>query len=140
MANNLYNNGFPVGYPYYQIPQQQNNNNTNINVVWVMGLDSAKSYLLAPNQTAFLFDTEDQFFYIKKSDQNGRPTSFQAFEYKEVQPSTNEIKQEQIVPAIDVEKIEKQLKSLNSKITELENNYLDIATSPDNKKKEGDKK
>ena len=138
MANNLYNNGFPMSYPYYQIPQQQNN--SNINVVWVMGADSAKSYLVAPNQTAFLFDTEDQVFYIKKSDQNGRPVSFQAFDYKEKTQIDNEGKQEQAVPSIDVEKIEKQLKSLNSKIAELENNYLDIATSPDNKKKEGDKK
>lgn len=75
-----YNNGFPVTYPqpvYFpqmpaQQPQQQNQNQNNI--IWVQGEAGEKSYLVAPNTTVPLWDSENQVIYLKSADAMGRPT------------------------------------------------------------------
>ena len=76
-----YNNGFPVTYPqmYYQpqyqpqIPQQppaQQNNG----IIWVQGEAGAKSFLVAPNTTVQLWDSESQCIYLKSADASGMPS------------------------------------------------------------------
>ena len=91
-----YNNYFPMGYPYYsaqpamqqpQIPpqpqyRQQPQQPAANGIIWVQGMAGAKSYLLAPGQTALLMDSENPVFYIKSADQSGMPT-LRAFDYKE---------------------------------------------------------
>lgn len=78
-------NFFPAGYQAYQpIPQQQNNyipqqNNQQAqaqqsNLLWVQGEAGAKSYLVAPNTTVTLWDTESQTIYIKSADASGMPS------------------------------------------------------------------
>lgn len=80
----LYNNGFPVSYqpiyPQYQqpmmmqqpqaTPQQQNNSG----IIWVTGEAGAKAYLVAPNTTVQLWDSEAQRIYLKSADASGMPT------------------------------------------------------------------
>ena len=67
-----YNNGFPVNYQqYYPQYQQQTNNNP---MIWVQGETGAKSYLLAPNTTIPLWDSESQTIYLKSSDASGMPS------------------------------------------------------------------
>ena len=69
-----YNSGFPVNYQYYQPqfqPQQQNNNNSS--VIWVQGEAAAKSYLVAPNNTVQLWDSENPVIYLKSADASGMP-------------------------------------------------------------------
>ena len=62
-----YNTGFPATYqPYYQQP-------TN-GIIWVSGEAGAKSYLLAPNSTVALFDSEAQTIYLKSADASGMPS------------------------------------------------------------------
>lgn len=74
----LYNNGFPQGYqPYipqanYQQPQVQTANTNPI--IWVQGEAGAKSYLVAPNTTVQLWDSEDQIIYLKSADASGMPS------------------------------------------------------------------
>ena len=65
--------GYPQIYPQYpQIyPQQQYNNN---NLTWVQGEAGAKSYLVAPNSTATLWDSEAQVIYLKSADASGMPS------------------------------------------------------------------
>ena len=64
-------NGFPVGYtPYYQ-PQIQQPTNDRI---WVQGEAGAKSYLVAPNNSLTLWDSEKQTIYIKSADASGIPS------------------------------------------------------------------
>lgn len=134
MPNTLYNNGFPMGYQYYQAippvvqqaPQPQPQNTGTTNFTWVMGEEAGKAYLMGPNQTAFLMDSENPYFYIKKSDQNGMPTSFQIFEYKEVMPTTNNNTQR-----FESAKIEQQLEVMNTKMLELEKKFADIPRLPD---------
>ena len=72
-----YNNGFPMNYGY-QMPQQQiiqtPQPSSNNNLVWVQGEAGAKSYLVAPNNTIPLWDSEAQVIYLKSADASGMPS------------------------------------------------------------------
>lgn len=82
-----YNGGFPVTYqnPYYQqmaqpqIPAQSQTMNSGI--IWVQGEAGAKSYLVAPNTTVQLWDSEKQVIYLKSADASGMP-SMKILDYK----------------------------------------------------------
>lgn len=77
-----YNNIFPMSYqnPYYQpvmsMPQNGNGNggNNNSNLIWVQGEAGAKSYIVAPNTTVQLWDSEAQIIYLKSADASGMPS------------------------------------------------------------------
>ena len=92
-----YNSYFPAGYQpmYYQpayqppqvaqpvqqttAPQTQPQNNGN-GLTWVQGEAGAKSFLLAPNTTVMLMDSENDTFYLKSADASGMPT-LRIFDY-----------------------------------------------------------
>lgn len=94
-----YNNGFPIGYqPYYPQPQQympqaqqmpqqapqmptQPVSQANSSIIWVQGEAGAKSYLVAPNTTVQLWDSENQTIYLKSADASGMP-SMKVLDYK----------------------------------------------------------
>ena len=65
-----------MAYPYpwnnqqYYQPQQPQNGTP----IWVQGEAGAKSYLVAPNSTATLWDSESQTIYLKSADASGLPT------------------------------------------------------------------
>lgn len=75
-----YNNGFPMNYQpaqfYYPQQYQQNQQQTqqNNSIIWVQGEAGAKSYLVAPNTTVQLWDSEDQVIYLKSADASGMPS------------------------------------------------------------------
>lgn len=72
-----YNNYFPTGYQPAQIvyPQAQQNQAQNSNgIIWVTGEASAKAYLVAPNQSVQLWDSESQTIYLKSADASGIPS------------------------------------------------------------------
>ena len=85
-----YTNYFPMNYPYYQPyqqtqPAQQNVQQTQTaGVNWVQGEAGARSWLLAPNQTVLLMDSESERFFIKSADNSGMPLPLRIFEYKEL--------------------------------------------------------
>lgn len=66
---------YPQYYPQYY-PQQ----NTAVpsqqpaGIIWVQGETGAKSYLVAPNTTVALWDSEAQTIYLKSADASGLPT------------------------------------------------------------------
>ena len=75
----LYNNGYPVSYPYQQYIPQQNivsasQQPANGGIIWVQGEAGAKSYLVAPNNTVQLWDSENQTIYLKSADASGMPS------------------------------------------------------------------
>lgn len=81
--------------------QQQNNWNqpspqqppqTNQGLLWVQGEAAARSYLIAPNSTVLLMDSEANRFYIKSANNAGMP-SLQIFEYTEVSQNTPQASQ-----------------------------------------------
>lgn len=51
-----------------QTPQMSND------MIWVQGLAGAKAYLVAPNTTVTLWDSESQTIYLKSCDSNGVPS------------------------------------------------------------------
>lgn len=68
----------------YQPMQAVNNPpQTNQGLLWVQGEAGAKSYLVAPNTTVLLMDSEGSRFYLKSTDNAGMP-SLRVFEYSEV--------------------------------------------------------
>lgn len=74
-------NYYPAYYnPMPQLQQAPQNNGIN----WVQGEQGAKSYLVAPNSTALLMDSECQRFYIKSADPSGMPHPLRVFEFKEI--------------------------------------------------------
>lgn len=104
-----YNNIFPMSYqnPYYQqvMPQQMQPQNLqqanqqqiqNNNIIWVSGEAGAKSYLVAPNNTVQLWDSESQTIYLKSADASGMP-SMKILDYK-----IRSTEQPQVAPQIPV--------------------------------------
>lgn len=74
MASPYYNPYQPY-YPQYQqagmqTPSPQQNNG----IVWVQGEAGAKSYMVAPNNTVQLWDSESQTIYLKSADASGMPS------------------------------------------------------------------
>lgn len=74
-------NGFPVGYQpanlYYQSSYQGMQNQPQMaqnGMIWVSGEAGAKAYLVAPNTTVQLWDSEQQVVYIKSADASGMPS------------------------------------------------------------------
>lgn len=73
-----YNNYYPMGYQPlvypqsngYSSPQQPTPQN---GIIWVTGEAGAKSYMVAPNQTVVLWDSEQDVVYIKSADASGMP-------------------------------------------------------------------
>ena len=62
-----YYNGYPGPYQVQQQPQQTG-------IIWVQGEAAAKSYLVAPNSTVQLWDSEAQTIYLKSADASGMPS------------------------------------------------------------------
>jgi len=85
-----YNNYYPMGYqaPYY--PQMGNSFNNqqqptpSSGINWVTGEAGAKSFLVAPNTTVLLMDSEESKFYLKGADESGMPKPLRVFEYTEI--------------------------------------------------------
>ena len=74
---NQYNQA--VNVPQMQPSQPQ----VNQGLLWVSGEIGAKSYLVAPNSTVLLMDSDAQRFYLKSADNAGMP-SLRIFEYTEI--------------------------------------------------------
>ena len=103
----MYNYNYGYQYPYYGTQQpladnlsQLRMNNTQMqnpvtsqsmpsqsqqtnSLIWVQGEAGAKSYLVAPNATVMLMDSEGERFYLKSADASGMPLPLRIFDYKE---------------------------------------------------------
>lgn len=104
-----YNNYFPTGYmPQYYVPTQYQNSPTQMSgtsqvqqsgIIWVQGEAGAKSYLVAPNTTVQLWDSESQVIYLKSADASGMP-SMKIIDYT-IRNSTQPQPQPQPQPTTD---------------------------------------
>lgn len=88
----IYNNGFPVNYPQHPTYQTQTQNQIPANnmqvqnksgINWVQGEAGARSFWVAPNDSALLMDSEKDCFYIKSVDASGVPLPLRIFDYSE---------------------------------------------------------
>ena len=75
-------NGFPATYQpvYYQQYQPMVQQQQNTGIIWVSGEAGAKAYLVAPNTTVQLWDSETQRIFLKSADASGMP-SMKVLEY-----------------------------------------------------------
>ena len=74
--------------PMVQQPQPQPQ--TNNGLIWVQGEAGAKSYLVAPNTTIMLMDSEQNRFFLKSADASGMPLPLRTFEFAEITQNGNE--------------------------------------------------
>ena len=74
MYNNNYNNYGYGGYGYYNPgPQTQSQQQASyIPLTFVNGIEGAKAYIVSPNSTIYLRDSDSDKIYIKSSDAQGR--------------------------------------------------------------------
>lgn len=112
---------FPVNYYPYQMPAPQMQAGTQMSlpqtstgVIWVQGEAGAKSYLVAPNSTVYLWDSESHTIYVKSADASGMP-SIKVLDYK-VRNTTPVEKNPEYATRDELESIRKQLEQLRKEV------------------------
>ena len=121
-----YNNNFPIGYQptqmyFPQIQQPAAPNQTNSRIIWVQGEAGAKSYLVAPNNTVDLWDSESQTIYLKSADASGMP-SIKILDYtvRDNTPKTAPISPSaEFATKGEVSALENQIKAITEQIEAL---------------------
>lgn len=132
-----YNGGFPMTYQpatQFYYPQYQNQAlaqqpQTNAGgIIWVQGEAGAKSYLVAPNTTVQLWDSENQVIYLKSADATGMP-SIKVLEYTvrdfsgaTRHPNFDMANNTEYALRSDLEALKRQLEALQSKMNAEEGN------------------
>lgn len=121
---------FPMGYypQQYQLgtqmslPQQAQ---PATGIIWVQGEAGAKSYMVAPNTTVQLWDSEQQTIYLKSADASGMP-SIKVLDYT-IRPEAARSPVERVQDASlinvsrnDLEALQSQIDALKAKLKELE--------------------
>lgn len=120
------------------VPQPQ----VNQGLLWVSGEVGAKSYLVAPNSTVLLMDSDAQRFYLKSADNAGMP-NLRIFEYTEVtnvpqnapQALNTDLKEldGKYVTREEYEGLKKQYESIMERLDSL--NYVNAEVEPNSKPK-----
>lgn len=124
-----YNNSFPVTYqqyyPYQQNYQpqqnyQQNTPNNQNGIIWVQGEAGAKSYLVAPNTTVQLWDSEAQRIYLKSADASGMP-SIKTLDYtiRESVVNTQPLATDEYIHKDELDTIKEQIQNLEREVNKL---------------------
>lgn len=76
-----------MGFPYYpyQQPMYQNQYapQQHGGLIWVQGIEAAKSYPVSAGQSVLLMDSESNAFFIKTADASGMPLPLRIFDYAE---------------------------------------------------------
>lgn len=118
-----------MAYPYYPYYPMQNNafqnvggvgmnqSNTQSALIWVQGMNAAKSYPVAPNTSVPLFDSEANVVYIKSADAAGMP-SIKVLDYnvRDNAPKAAEIQpQADFVTHTELADMQKEIDALKAK-------------------------
>lgn len=109
----------PVYYPTQSnaYPTQQNVGANANALIWVQGEAGAKSYMVAPNQTVVLWDSEQDAVYIKSADASGMP-SIKVLDYTIRDNGAQKaeiLAQKDFATKDDVELLKKEINALKSK-------------------------
>lgn len=113
---------YPPYYQQYPQPnfsqsqyQMQANNNERI---WVQGETGAKSYLVAPNATVELWDSDAPVIYLKSADANGMP-SMKILDYTtrgETRPRAAVVDDVKFATKEDIEDLAEQIASIQKRV------------------------
>lgn len=111
---------------YYQpqmLPTQQQPQQNNNGIIWVQGEAGAKSYLVAPNTSVQLWDSEAQSIYIKSADASGIPSiKIIDYTFRENTPSKDaESNFKDFATKGDINTLQDELNALKSKLERLSN-------------------
>ena len=108
----------PLNAPIQPQIQPQSVQGNNSSRIWVQGETGAKSYLVAPNTSVDLWDSERQSIYIKSADASGMP-SIRILDYK-IREATPNVPAEPQTAASGPEYATKEdIEVLQNKIEEL---------------------
>jgi len=105
-------------FPYYQTPQQNYNQITQDERIWVQNEASAEAYLLAPNGFARLWDSSQNKFYEKRADATGRPLQMEVYEYKRISPKL--ATEDSNLNKLSFDDINAKIEAINARIEALE--------------------
>ena len=77
-----------MAFPYYptyqpQMYQNQYAPQQHGGLIWVQGVEAAKSYPVSAGQSVLLMDSESNAFFIKTADASGMPLPLRIFDYAE---------------------------------------------------------
>lgn len=128
---------------YQQMPMQQNiptqqmqmpipptSQKPSNELIWVQGLEGAKGYLVAPNNTVVLWDTENPVIYVKSADGSGIP-SMRVLDFKErngnSQNNNENAPKTHECTCGDKFATKEQINALESKINDLTAKYEELA-------------
>ena len=84
-----YNSFMPNTYnPYMQqyqqmIQPQAQTQQSSGGLLWVQGIEGAKSHFVEPGRSVLLMDSESNSFFIKSADTSGMPLPLRIFDYQE---------------------------------------------------------
>ena len=127
MAYGFYNGGNGYINPYLQqtvqpqpMQAQVQPQNRGDGIIWIQGEAAAKSYLVAPNSSVVLWDSENPFVYVKAADATGMP-SMRKFAIKEVldAPKAEVPPSDEFVSKKDFEALKGQFDSLSEQFAEM---------------------
>ena len=113
-----YNNYFPATYQqqYYPQYQPQNQPQDNNGIIWISGIEGAKSYLVGAGKSVLLMDSESSTFYIKSTDMSGMPQPLRIFDYTERTEQVKDVNASQIDTSnfVTKEELEERLSALTT--------------------------
>ena len=110
---------------YMQMAQPKTPQPNQQGLLWVSGEVGAKSWVVSPNTTVLLMDSESNHFFIKSSDNAGMPT-IKTYEYKEI-VKTNELDKPQNV---ENQNINVEIENIKSQLAELTQKYEALTQKP----------
>lgn len=127
----MYNPHYPWGFNTQSQPtqiqsqpmpnaQSQPTANNNGGIIWVQGEAGAKSYLVAPNTTVQLWDSESQRIYLKSTDASGMP-SMKVLEYTILDDAMRQPNNDKIEYAT-----KEDVNAVNLKLTEFEKKLKEL--------------
>lgn len=104
----------------YQQAMPQTPAQNGQSLLWVQGEAGAKAYMMTPNTTVLLMDSEGQKFYLKSTDMSGVP-SMRTFKYTEVTstPVFEQDKQIKYVPREEFDDIKSKVNGILQMVDEL---------------------
>jgi hypothetical protein len=90
-----YNSFYPIYNPYQPMQQYQQaiqppvqtqtqtQQQSSGGLLWVQGIEGAKSHFVEPGRSVLLMDSESNAFFIKSADASGMPLPLRVFDYTE---------------------------------------------------------
>lgn len=115
-----------------QMPLQNQPTNTN-DIIWVQGEAGAKAYLIAPNNTVTLWDSESPTIYVKSADINGVP-SMRVLDFTERTPNAPKSPEKhdcqcgnKFILKEELNTVQGKIQDILCRLSDLEDNYKTLS-------------